>query len=325
MSSSEVQSLLTEIAAETRSYLRWKLQLKLANLYISDKKYRDALELLSALSLEVRKMDDKSFQIDVLLLEAQVHTTLKNYAKAKASLTGARAASNAIYCPPKQAASLDLQSGVLHLQEGDANTAFSYLLESFTTLDNMNDPKAFSVLMYMIIAKLVHNRPQDVPSVLTDKLLVKYGEDARQQRLIYGLVDLAKAFEARSLSSFSAILESHFQEISDVLIVSQFELLSDRLLEFNLLRLVEPYSVIELSVVSSRIGLPLSVVESRLASIIMDGKLNGLIDQQKAILVVESGKGDSLTELSGLAHGCLAEYSTVVDKLMERSKKVVVQ
>ena len=64
--------------------------------------------------------------------------------------------------------------------------------------------------------------------------------------------------------------------------------------ESNLLKIVQPYSNVELTHVAAMIKLPLEQVERKLSQMILDNKLYGILEQGKGHLVIyESAIADA--------------------------------
>lgn len=171
---------------ERRTFLRQSLESRLVALYFDTGMFAEALELGSTLLKELKKLDDKNLLVEVQLLESKTYHALSNLPKARAALTSARTTANAIYCPPKMQAALDLQSGILHAaDEKDFKTAYSYFYEAFEGFDSVESPKALVALKYMLLSKIMLNKPDDVQQIVSGKLAIKYaGRDVDAMKAV---------------------------------------------------------------------------------------------------------------------------------------------
>ncbi|KAJ1978556.1 26S proteasome regulatory subunit rpn6 [Dimargaris xerosporica] len=268
--------------SEKRLFLKQSLETRLAALYLENRMYTDALDLIGPLLRELKRLDDKMVLLEVQLLESKVYHALHNLAKARAALTAARTSANAIYCPPLLQASLDMQSGILHAEERDYKTAYSYFYETLEGYSSQDDPKAVLALKYMLLCKIMLNQSDDVNSITNGKLALKYpGPDVDAMKAV------AKAHQNRSLHEFEKALATFRGELSnDTIVRSHLAKLYDTLLEQNLIRIIEPFSRVEIAHIAKLVQLPTDQVEKKLSQMILDKAFHGVLDQGAGCLIV---------------------------------------
>eukprot|EP00834_Sanchytrium_tribonematis_P007406 NODE_663_length_4918_cov_0.396140.p5 type:complete len:123 gc:universal NODE_663_length_4918_cov_0.396140:1444-1812(+) len=104
----------------------------------------------------------------------------------------------------------------------------------------------------------------------------------------------------------------------DPILSAQLAILYDRLLTSNLLKIIEPYSRVQLSHLSGLLNLPMEQVEHQLSQMILDGVLKGILDQQTGVLVVFNE--EELEYTSSMDH--LKKMEVVVDSLFEKLGQV---
>ncbi|XP_064492978.1 26S proteasome non-ATPase regulatory subunit 11 [Pseudopipra pipra] len=302
---------------EKRTFLRQALEARLVSLYFDNKKYQEALQLGSQLLRELKKMDDKALLVEVQLLESKTYHALSNLPKARAALTSARTTANAIYCPPKLQAALDMQSGIIHAaEEKDWKTAYSYFYEAFEGNDSIDNPKAIIALKYMLLCKIMLNSPEDVQALVSGKLALRYA--GRQTE---ALKCVAQASKNRSLADFEKALTDFKVELrDDPIINTHLAKLYDNLLEQNLIRVIEPFSRVQIEHISSLIKLSKAEVERKLSQMILDKKFHGILDQGEGVLIIFDEPPVDKTYEAALE--TIQNMSKVVDSLYNKAKKL---
>jgi 26S proteasome regulatory subunit N6 len=302
---------------EKRTFLRQSLEARLIALYYDTGMYTEALTLGSTLLRELKKLDDKNLLVEVQLLESKTYHMLSNLPRARAALTSARTTANAIYCPPKLQASLDLQSGVLHAaDERDFKTAYSYFYEAFEGYDSIDSPKALIALKYMLLSKIMLNTPEDVQSIISGKLALRYAGPE-----VEAMKSIAQASHKRSLADFQKTLVDYKKElVEDTIIRAHLDTLYDTMLGQNLCRIIEPYSRVQVAHVASIINLSVDQVEKKLSQMILDKKFNGILDQGEGVLIVFEDTPVDKTYESALE--TIQSMGKVVDSLYQKAKRL---
>ena len=327
------QNIVSWCVAERRTFLRQRVEAKLASVLFQQDKCSEAMALLDNLLLELKKLDDKNLLVEVHLVESRVHHALRGMAKAKAALTASRTNANAIYVAPALQSQIDLMSGVLHCEEGDYDTAHSYFLEAFEQLDQLDDrEKAVPCLKYMMLCKILDGLSKalgisatgatgirsdrnaaDISGMITGRRGVKYaGSD------VDAMSAIASAASRRSLREYEAVIVRYPRELQDDLLIKHhLGTLQEQLLESNLIRIIEPYSCVEIEHVAKLIDMPLRVVEKKLSQMILDGKCHGILDQGKGQLIVYEDAGTDKAMEKGLK--VIENMDKVVTSLFSRS------
>lgn len=134
--------------------------------------------------------------------------------------------------------------------------------------------------------------------------------------------DIAKAVKEQNLLGFEKTKETYSEEISSDANVLQNHInaLYDTLLEDNLMKIIEPYSEVQIGYVAEQIGLPLFTVQQKLSEMILDMKIEGTLDQGRGCLTmfeeVEDNKAfDHTIDI-------FDKLSLVIDAFYEKTKKV---
>lgn len=198
-------SLCEEVIAwcqrEKRTFLRHRVEVRLAQVYLQRGMLEKAQPLIQQLLQEVKKLDDKLLLVEIHLIESKLQFKIRNYPKARAALTASRTSANAIHCPPLLQGDIDLQAGILAAQDRDYKTAFSYFFEAFEAFSAQDaahhsykgasevsavaqlragaspagpPSRALQALKYMLLSKILQGKDDEVSALLTGKQGLRY-------------------------------------------------------------------------------------------------------------------------------------------------------
>lgn len=264
-----------------------RIETRLAEIYFVNGHHSKALDLCNKTIFDLKRYEDNIGLINLQLLESKIYYATKGISKAKAALTSVKTLVTKVYIEPKLQANIDMHSGILAAHDKDFNLAYSYFFESFDVynIQNQKRPaKAMKAFQYMIMSKIVGGQIEDVNNIILGKQGREYyGKE------IEALRSVEIAVKEKSIRLLKENIAKNQQYLTDPIIVFHLNNLNNDLIEQNLIKIIQPYSVVEIDFISKTIGLGYEDVLIKLRQMILDKKISGILDQGKGCLIIYDG------------------------------------
>lgn len=259
--------------------LNHRMKQQLCELYFKAKRFDVALKVMSKLLKEIKSLDNKMLLVELHILESRMQHSLSNIPKAKAALTACRASANSLYINPSLHASIDLQAGIIATEENDYKIAYSYFYEAFEGCRIQKDKKrAKKALIYMMLCKIMSKKYKEVDLLVSNKVIQQFNGHAIERMYL-----ISKVCEKHSLKELEKIIsEINFE---DELLKKKMNQIRGELEEENIVKLLKPYNKVQIIHISNLINLPLKYVVRKLSQMILDKKIDAILDQGTGSLI----------------------------------------
>mmetsp|Transcript_38230 Transcript_38230/g.57216 ORF Transcript_38230/g.57216 Transcript_38230/m.57216 type:complete len:632 (-) Transcript_38230:142-2037(-) len=199
---------------------------------------------------------------------------------------------------PRTLALIQELGGKMHMTNREFDSASKTFFQAFKSYDEAGDPARLRCLKYLVMASMLH----------ASKINPFDSQEARPYKddsEIKAMTNLVAAFHNNEITEFEGILQRNEGKIMDDEFVREH--VSDllRTIRTQVLRkVIGPYTRISLEAIARELnGIPVSDVESLLVSLILDGKLDGRIDQAGGILYKRAEKGGGAATDDGTSGG----------------------
>jgi len=201
--------------------------------------------------------------------------------------------------------------GKMHLREGEYEKAHTDFFEAFKNYDESGSPRRTTCLKYLVLANMLMKsgiNPFDSQEAKP------YKNDSE----ILAMTNLVSAYQNNDINEFEKILRTNRKTImDDPFIKEHIEDLLRNIRTQVLIKLIKPYTRIQIPFISKELNIDVCEVENLLVSCILDNTIEGRIDQVNQVLELNRSTNSAArynaldkwtTQLSSL-------HSTIVNKM----------
>lgn len=312
-----VKELILSCEKSNNISMKNKLNIKLSELYLINEDYKLGLEVISKAIIDLKKYEDNLGLIEIQLIESKIHYKSKGIVKAKSALTTVKTLCTKVYIESHLQAKIDMHSGILAAYENDFGLSYSYFYESFDVynLPQVKQPEnALKALLYMIMTKLMANKLDEINNIIYGKNQNKY-----YGREVESLKEIEKAVRQKNVRLLNEIVLKYKDILlEDFFLKHHISNLHDNILEKNIKKIIEPYSVLEIDYITNEVGIENSQILNKLSQMILDKKINGILDQGRGSLIIyEESTSNEYLDKSLQVY---TKLDKVVDSLFNKAK-----
>ncbi|KAF9055883.1 PCI domain-containing protein [Panaeolus papilionaceus] len=256
-----------------------KTNLKLAKLWLDRKEYSRLSKLIRELhsaTTATNEVDDQSQRgtqlLEIYALEIQMYNETRNFKKLKEIYNASNAVRSAIPHPRIMGVIKEC-GGKMWMGERQWNRASEDFFESFRNYDEAGSPQRIQVLKYLVLANMLTGsevNPFDSQET----------KPYKTNPQIKAMTDLVDAYQRREVHLAEKILKDNRATIMDDAFIRSYigELLRSLRTQY-LIDLIKPYTRLELAFLAKQLNVGTAEVEELLIGLILEGKVEGRIDQ----------------------------------------------
>ena len=291
------ETTLQEIKDNERLWFRTNV--KLGKLSLDCRDYGRLAKILRELHRSCQNDDGTDDQrkgtqlLEVYAVEIQMHTEQKDTKKLKSLYTRALGITSAI-AHPRIMGIIRECGGKMHMAERTWKEAATDFFEAFKSYDEAGVGRRIHCLKYYVLANMLM-------SSTVNPFDAQEAKPYKNDPEIMAMTALVAAYQQNDIAEFERILKSNRAAIMEDAFVRNFiEDLQRNVRTQVLLRLIMPYTRVRMRTIAAELGVAEAEVEALLVSLILDGLVDGHIDQVNGLLELRSSGAETMRKYAGL-------------------------
>jgi len=222
----------------------------------------------------------------VYALEIQMHTATKNSKKLKPLYNKALQIKSAIP-HPKIMGVIRECGGKMHLHAREFENARNDFFEAFKNYDEAGVQRRIQCLKYMVLGNMLMN--SDI-NPFDSQEAKPYKNDPE----IVALTNLVSAYMRNEIRTFEKLLKQNSKSVmGDPFIRAYIDDLLKNIRTQVLLKVITPYTRISIGFIAAELNITTAEVEQLLVALILDGQIDGHIDQVGQLLLLRQSSADA--------------------------------